>query len=124
MKHILLILTASCLLLPSCLTKSQPQVDRFDPQKIAALGNIALTVANKRGVVSDKDAAMARAAGVLILEAEASETPLAAISEAAVAIAVREGSLTPEEAGLLREVGTVLLKPEPGPVNPLLPPVE
>lgn len=125
MKTILILVSAACLLLPSCVTKGQPTVDRLDPQKIAKLGNLALTIANKRGAVSDKDAALARQAGVLILTAQASENPLAAISEAAVAIAVKEGSLTQEEADLLREVGTVALKaPEPVPANPLLPPLE
>lgn len=124
MKTTLLLLTAAALLLlPSCVTKGQPSFGGIDTAKLATLGNTALTIANKRGAVSDKDAALARQAGVLLLNAQGSDNPLAAISETAVAVAVKEGSLTQEEADLLREVGTVVLKPaETGPSNALLPP--
>ena len=121
----LLLLAATCLLLPSCVTQGQPRIQRLDPVKVAALANIALTVANNRGAISDKDTAIARKAGVLLLATQTSDNPLATISEAAVATAVQQGSLTQEEADLLHEVGTVPLKaPDPGPTNPLLPPVE
>lgn len=122
MKTILLLVSAACLLLPSCATKGQPRIDRLDPQKLAKLGNIALTVAEATGGVNAKQAALVRTAGALLLN-DGSESRLAAISEAAIVTAVKEGSLTQEEADLLREVGTVALKaPDPGPTNPLLPP--
>lgn len=125
MKTTLLLLAAACLLLPSCGTQGQPRLNRLDPVKVAALGNLALTVANSRGAISDKDAALARKAGVLLLATQTADNPLATISEAAVATAVQEGSLTQAEADLLHEAGSVPLKaPDPGPANPLLPPVE
>lgn len=125
MKTLPLLIAAACLLLPSCGTQGQPRIQRLDPVKVAKLANIALTVANNRGAVSDKDAALARKAGVLLLATQTSDNPLATISEAAVDAAVQEGSLTQAEADLLHEAGTVPLKaPDPGPANPLLPPVE
>ena len=109
---LLFIAVMSLLLIPACVNR------RLDAEKLAQLGDTALTIATQRGAISARDATLARQAGVLILTAQASGNPLSVISETAVAVAVEEGEITPEEAGLLRDVGTVLLLPAPAPSVP------
>lgn len=104
------IIIAACALLPACANQT-PGKPKFDAAKVAKIGNLVLTVAENRGAIDKKEAALVRTTGVLVLNAASGDTPVADISKAAVAEAVKRGAITPEESELLHQVGTIILKP-------------
>ncbi len=109
MKTILLLLVASTALLslPSCKSPAQSQFD-LSPERLANIGNFAITAASIGGVINDTQAKAIRKGGKLVLDAhEGKPTDLAVLSDAIVDYAEQKGSITPEQADALRKAGTV-----------------
>ena len=103
----------------SCGDSTEKQREKLTT--LAGYANTALTLAQIGGVINEKQAALARQAGALILETSATtgtEAKVAVISEAVLAYVEKEKKMTPEQIDALRKAGTVNLMP---PVSPLLP---
>jgi len=119
LKTLLLCACAASLSLTSCGDATEKQREKLTT--LAGYANTALTLAQIGGVINEKQAALARQAGALILETSATtgtEAKVAVISEAVLAYVEKEKKMTPEQIDALRKAGTVNLMP---PVSPLLP---
>jgi len=117
-KILLLCACAVSLSLTSCGDSTEKQREQLT--KLAGYANTALTLAQVGGVINEKQAALARQAGALILETSATtgtEAKVAVISEAVLAYVEKEKKMSPEQIDALRKAGTVNLMP---PVSPLL----
>lgn len=61
--HLTLLALASALCLPAC-----QSTEGLDKERLARIGNVALTVAESSGKITPEEAALARQAGMILLD--------------------------------------------------------